>query len=130
MTDCFGNSTGYLQWWEWDCYGVNSWSESHIPRDTGRSILTDGISVHGNLLSLGSLSLAPIAKAHDGACHGASAGFSSLGTLRSSMVRQRLCLPSALHTPGLHPNCHVAPTAPVCPMFVVGSIWCHLALSL
>ena len=102
MTDCFGYSTGHLQQWEWNCYGVNSWSESHIPRDIGGSILMDGMSIHDNLFSSESLTLAPIVKAPS-LCvmvllPPSSAGDGS-GTPRSSKVCQGLRLPPALHTP-------------------------------
>lgn len=63
MTDCFRYSTRRLQHWEWDRCGVNSWSESHIPRDVGGSVLMDDVSIHGNLFSLECLSLAPVVKA-------------------------------------------------------------------
>lgn len=108
MTDCFGYSTCRLQQWEWDRYGVNSWSESRVPRDIGGSIPMDGVSIHGNLFSLESLSLAPIAKAASSCVvvlllASAEVG-DNLGTLRSSKVCQGLCLPPALHVPKPTPN--------------------------
>lgn len=100
MIDCFGYSTSRLQQWEWDCYGVNSWTELHIPKDIGGSILTDGMSIHDNLFAPESLSLAPIAKAPS-LCMmmllPASLAGDGSGAPRSSKVCQGLCLPHALH---------------------------------
>lgn len=102
MTDSFGYSTGCLRQWEWDHYGVNSRSDSHIT-DTGGSILMDGMSVHGNLFSLVSSEPLSCSKSTFLICDGTCASF-SFGRGQFGYPKKQQGVAGTLHPPCLAPS--------------------------
>lgn len=128
MTEWFGCSPICLQQWEWNCNGVSSLSEPHIP-SSGWIPPADSESIHDSLFSLESLSITLLAKAPFSHIDGAAAvAFFSedwFGSPKNSNMYQGLCLftcPQAYTQTAVFPlQC---PLPHICFSLLV---WCLLA---